>query len=364
MINKEKIIEWVNVYLEHVEEVGIEKHVNQDPKIGEEGYKFASVDHFIKNFNIEATDLANMLDNSIVDSNLVSGANYLPKRMLLKFAEEYENETRKILRSLFDENTAIYQRLDNCRRDVETLIAVRNKKLNRKDTSYIGLRFLSLMISFNNPNKYNAIKPRNWRNYCNFVNDGFNIPNGSSVGQQYRIYENYIEELRQYISNIPEIIEIRRRITDGLNFKDDEFRWMTQNVIYIGSKQFDSTVLEESKKEERQVIEEDDPIFETGDDFKSETSLEIHIAKHWKTIPYFSDFELQKGKATHGGQYPTENKSIDLLAYSKKRKSWLVIELKKTGNPDSYKSVGQIQVYMGYVKESQWVKAGNREKYE
>ena len=50
-----------------------------------------------------------------------------------------------------------------------------------------------------------------------------------------------------------------------------------------------------------------------------------------------------------GQQYPSDTGLIDILAISKDKKEILVVELKKGRATDTV--VGQIQRYMGYVKE-------------
>jgi len=50
-----------------------------------------------------------------------------------------------------------------------------------------------------------------------------------------------------------------------------------------------------------------------------------------------------------GQQYPTDTGPIDILAISKDKARLLVVELKKGRASDAV--VGQIQRYMGYVKE-------------
>ena len=50
-----------------------------------------------------------------------------------------------------------------------------------------------------------------------------------------------------------------------------------------------------------------------------------------------------------GQQYPSDTGPLDILAISKDRKTLLVIELKKGRVSDNV--VGQIQRYMGHVKE-------------
>jgi restriction system protein len=50
-----------------------------------------------------------------------------------------------------------------------------------------------------------------------------------------------------------------------------------------------------------------------------------------------------------GQQYPSDTGPIDILALSKDKKELLVVELKKGRASDAV--VGQIQRYMGYVKD-------------
>ena len=83
MINQEKIQEWVREYLKHIQEISIEGHVNK-----EEGYKFNFIDNFQKHFNLEDPDLVGMLDKALLNNNLVVGAQYWPKKMLLLYAQD------------------------------------------------------------------------------------------------------------------------------------------------------------------------------------------------------------------------------------------------------------------------------------
>ncbi len=50
-----------------------------------------------------------------------------------------------------------------------------------------------------------------------------------------------------------------------------------------------------------------------------------------------------------GQQYPSDTRPINILAISKNKKTLLVVELKKGRVSDTV--VGQIQRYMGYVKD-------------
>ncbi len=350
MILNEKIKIWIDQYFAHIDEVGEAYHVNQDPMEGEEGYKFVAVDNFQKYFNLDAPDLVTMLEKAIISNNLVAGPQYLPKRMLVLFAKEYPKETRDLLGTLFNISYTINERLNQTQIQVNDLMAKRNASNGRSDKSYIGLRFMSLLLGFRFPNECNAIKPRNWRVFCKFIDPEFNIPQHSTTGEQYLIYEKYIDALMKQMKGNIRIDELRKKLCAGLNFQDDNFRWMAQDIIYIGSGEFDTkeaTVADTTTSDPEETIE-------SNDDFKSEDDMEIHLAKQWSNIKLFSGYDIVPGIKLHGGQYPVPGtgKSIDLLAYSKEKKMWLILELKTKKNPDSYKAVGQLQTYMGYIKNN------------
>lgn len=93
-----------------------------------------------------------------------------------------------------------------------------------------------------------------------------------------------------------------------------------------------------------------DPEVEDLIEFAMEKHLEDFLIKNWKNTPLGSKYNIYEvdGELV-GEQYPSDTGPIDILAISKDRKVLLVIELKKGRVSDVV--VGQIQRYMGYVKE-------------
>jgi restriction system protein len=98
------------------------------------------------------------------------------------------------------------------------------------------------------------------------------------------------------------------------------------------------------------VISVSDELVEDPATFALERHLEDFLVANWagtilgKTYDIYSeDGELL------GQQFPTDTGRIDILAISKDRKELLVVELKRGRASDAV--VGQIQRYMGYIKE-------------
>jgi restriction system protein len=84
--------------------------------------------------------------------------------------------------------------------------------------------------------------------------------------------------------------------------------------------------------------------------FALEKHLEDFLIQNWHHTDLGKDFDIfeEEGEIV-GQQYPSDTGPIDILAISKDKKELLVVELKKGRASDAV--VGQIQRYMGYVKE-------------
>lgn len=84
--------------------------------------------------------------------------------------------------------------------------------------------------------------------------------------------------------------------------------------------------------------------------FALEKHLEDFLVQNWHHTELGKHYDIyeEEGEMV-GQQYPSDTGPIDILAISKDKKEILVVELKKGRVSDVV--VGQIQRYMGYVKE-------------
>ena len=84
--------------------------------------------------------------------------------------------------------------------------------------------------------------------------------------------------------------------------------------------------------------------------FAMEKHLEDFLVKNWTQTELGKNYEIYSEDGEIAGQqYPTDTGNIDILAISKDKKKLLVVELKRGRASDAV--IGQIQRYMGYVKE-------------
>jgi restriction system protein len=89
---------------------------------------------------------------------------------------------------------------------------------------------------------------------------------------------------------------------------------------------------------------------ESVSEFALEKHLEDFLVKNWNQTDLGKEFDIyQEDGELVGQQYPSDTGPIDILAISKDKKTLLVVELKKGRVSDTV--VGQIQRYMGFVKD-------------
>jgi restriction system protein len=93
-----------------------------------------------------------------------------------------------------------------------------------------------------------------------------------------------------------------------------------------------------------------DETIENPESFALEKHLEEFLIKNWNQTEFGKDYSIWENDGELAGQqYETDTGPIDILAISKDKKTILVVELKKGRASDNV--VGQIQRYMGFVKE-------------
>jgi restriction system protein len=97
------------------------------------------------------------------------------------------------------------------------------------------------------------------------------------------------------------------------------------------------------------IIATDQTIEDAGI-FALEKHLEDFLVQNWPHTELGKKYDIfEEDGEKVGQQYPSDTGPIDILAVSKDKKELLIVELKKGRASDVV--VGQIQRYMGYVKE-------------
>lgn len=98
-------------------------------------------------------------------------------------------------------------------------------------------------------------------------------------------------------------------------------------------------------------LPEQEDIIEDPTGFALENHLEEFLVRNWGKTELGQEYDIYftEEDGEIGQQFPTDTGNIDILAISKDKKKFLIVELKRGRASDVV--VGQIQRYMGYVKE-------------
>lgn len=103
------------------------------------------------------------------------------------------------------------------------------------------------------------------------------------------------------------------------------------------------------KGDEGAILVSNDNSIQNASEFALERHLEDFLVKNWEGTILGQNFDIYSidGESV-GQQFPSDTGPIDILALSKDKKTFLVVELKKGRVSDNV--VGQIQRYMGFVR--------------
>ena len=174
-------------------------------------------------------------------------------------------------------------------------------------------------------------------------------PNGQGKYYIARIVSNYIYR--------PDSSLIHTRDVEWLNLSinrsdmSQELRNSTGSIGSISNISKYSTEIENFLNENSQIktITTNDKSIEDPSMFALERHLEDFLVANWSQTSLAQNYDIYEDDDLFGQQFQTDTGPIDILAISKDKKELLVIELKKGRASDSV--VGQIQRYMGYIKE-------------
>jgi len=126
-----------------------------------EKYKWAAVQHFQNNWNIDAPDFREMFKTATEKTvNLLGSGKFLPRKMILDIASHAPETVRKMFTDLFDETHPLYQRIEKFRTMSDTLTAkyfpgMQSYQKSNAITTYLWLRFPEKYYIY----KFGEIKP-------------------------------------------------------------------------------------------------------------------------------------------------------------------------------------------------------------
>ena len=202
---------------------------------GEEKYKWEAVRWFQDNWDVNATDFAEMLSRSLDKTfNLLASNNNFPKGMIVGFAKAAPEEVRAMFIALFDESKDVFERMDTFKTQSSVLLekygngAAQHYQYENAISTYLWLRY---------PDKYYIYKFGEVKTI------------GSELGANYRFKKGaYADNIRNFLKLYDEISVALKEDTELVNlfqsqltgtcYPDPELKTLTIDVGFYISRYY------------------------------------------------------------------------------------------------------------------------------
>ena len=223
-----------------------------------EDYKWKAVKTFQDNWNIEATNLADMLAASLKDTdNLLTSAKRYAMGMIVEYATLFPEDVRAMFINLFDESIDVYERINSFIVKSDELLprwrAIRNKPEGRMHyqnvnavTTYLWLRY---------PDKYYIFKYGIVKTVSEKLGSDYTFKKGAHA-ENVRSFLKFYNEIRDELQKDVEIKSMLSESIDSKCYSDPCLNTLTVDFGYfIGSYYSD----EEKPSESDDDFDETDP---------------------------------------------------------------------------------------------------------
>jgi len=200
-----------------------------------ETYKWVAVQHFQKNWNIDADDFGSMFKNAVQATyNMISNSRVQPTSGIVELAKHENDTVREMFRVLYaDDNGDLIirqSRIDDFVAQAESMLQnyAPGKWRYRQD-----VRTVITYLSLRHPDDnfiYKATPAHIFTKYVDYVNDF-----GSGSHFKLRNYYQMCEQLVKAIKEKPELIAVNEKRFNDTTWPDAQYHILASDIIYCAS---------------------------------------------------------------------------------------------------------------------------------
>ena len=159
---------------------------------GDEQFKWEAIKCFQDNWNINATNFAEMLDRALSKTSVLLGSfNKFPRRMILKFAEAAPEEVRALFAALFDESSNVVDRIADFNEQADVLL---QKYGGSSANHFQDANTISVYLWLRYPDKYYIYKLSEVAKVAKYLETEYTFKKGA-----------YADNIRNFIKLYDEI---------------------------------------------------------------------------------------------------------------------------------------------------------------
>ena len=215
-----------------------------------EKYKWEAVKWFQDNWDINASDFAEMLNRSLGKTfNLLASNNNFPRRMIIHLAEAAPEDVRAMFLALFDENEEIYARMNAFKSQSSVLLkkygegAANHYQSENAISTYLWLRY---------PNKYYIYKISEVSTVASKLHANYSFRKGAYTNN-IRNFLDFYDEVNSALKEDSELISLFQSQLTETCYPDPELKTLTIDVGFFISRYYSPIEDESSPADENEI---------------------------------------------------------------------------------------------------------------
>mgnify|MGYP005863386257 FL=1 len=234
---------------------------------GQELYKWKAVKQFQNNWNINASDFANMLEVSLSKTaNLLDSFNTFPYRMVCENAQQSPEEVRLLFKNLYNEDIDLTERIKTFRANFKEL----NENNFQGKSDYQGQRAVVVYLTLKYPERYFFYKFGMFKGFSEIINYHYTPIKGRY--QNIVQFQNLCELIKHQLENDQELIKLHKERIDGDCYYDKNLKILTQDFVYavvqhLNIKEIENNTAKQTTFEISQSLTSSIQVIETDADF-------------------------------------------------------------------------------------------------
>ncbi len=200
-----------------------------------EDYKWQAIKIFEDNWDINATNIADMLEKALAGTdNLLTSRNRYPKGMIIEYARLFPDEVRDMFRNLYDENLSVYDRIIAFKVKSDELLprwqVANNKPDGRMHYQDMNAIFTYLWLFY--PDKYYIYKYTVVKSAIEVLGSSYVFKKGT-YEEKVELFLKFYDEIRAELQKDSELIEILKDCLRPDCYPDPELNTLTVDFGYF-----------------------------------------------------------------------------------------------------------------------------------
>ena len=205
-----------------------------------EKYKWEAVKWFQDNWDVNATDFAEMLNRSLdKTSNLLTSLNNFPRGMIVEFAKAAPEEVRTMFIALFDESKDVFERINAFKTQSSLLL---EKYGNKGAQHYQNENSISTYLWLRYPDKYYIYKYGEVKTVASELGLDYKFKKGA-YAENIRNSIKFYNEISEALKKDTELVKLfHSQLTDTC-YPDPELKTLTIDVGFYISRYYTKKIV-------------------------------------------------------------------------------------------------------------------------